>query len=155
LDDGLAQLYLLMSIIILSLLARFATERATLFIDAIFATASMPVVYTMSYYSRQARVEGDFVRCKKPSLTKLVVYELAALAASYIVGFLMFYALTGATDYYTYTAAYVASQTMRLLDTLVINVYRRLGVDPGHPFLMLIGSAAVASLHLAFLQLVL
>jgi len=145
-----------MSIIVLSLLVRLIIMDSTLFIDAVFATMSMPVVYTMSYYTRQARTpEGEYVKRKKPELSRLISYELAALIASYLVGFFMFYALTGATDYYTYTVAYITSQTMRILNIYIINMYEKLGADPGHPFLMLIGSGVTAGLHLILLQFLL
>jgi len=154
--DGLVQLYLFMSIIVLSLLVRLLITDSTLFIDAIFATMSMPVVYTMSYYTRQAKeAGGEYVKRKKPQLSRLIMYEFSALLASYMVGFFMFYALTGSTDYYIYTVAYATSQTMRILNMFIINMYKNLGADPGHPFLLLIGSGITACLHLVFLQFLL
>jgi len=154
--ESIVQLYLFMSIIFLSLLVRLFISDSSLFIDAIFATMYTPVVYTMSYYTKQARMsEGEYVKRKKPEFSRLIMYELVALIASYMVGYLMFYALTLQTDYYIYTVAYVTSQTMRIMNLAIIRMFKRLDIDPSHPFLMLIGSGATAFLHLILLQFLL
>lgn len=145
--DRLVQLYVFVAIIVLSLLVRIFLASYTLFIDAIYATMSTPVIYTMSYYSSQAYMEGNYVRRKKPEMSRLVTYETLALFASYVVGFFMFYALTGSTDYYVFTVAYIVSQTMRGLSYNIVNIMRALKLDPAYPFLVLMGGALVAVIH--------
>lgn len=151
---SLAQLYLFMSIIFLSLLARVMFPDSTLFIDGIYACMSTPVVYTMSYYMRQAgEGGGEFVRRRRPEPRRAATYEAAALLASYMVGYFMFYAMTGAADLVVYTVAYAISQTMRAANSLVIKMFEALGLDPSHPLFVFVGSGAVSLLHLPVLLL--
>jgi len=145
--DRLAQLYLFTSLIVLSLLVRLFVPKASLFIDAVYATISTPVVYTMTYYTRQMREVGEFVRRKKVPLARQITYELAALTASYMVGFFMFYALTGSTNHFVYSIAYVASQTMRVMNLALIEGFERLGADSEHPFLVMCGAIVTAFIH--------
>ncbi len=153
---NLTQVYLLTSILILSLLIRLFLADAQVIIDAMFATMSTPVIYTMSYYMREARRAegGEFVKRKKPSLSRMVTYEIAAMIASYMTGFIVFYSLSGVADYYTYTIAYLLSQTLRAVVHCIIRAYEALGADPGHPLLMLVGAVAAAALHLLILLII-
>mgnify|MGYP000271125009 CR=1 FL=1 len=144
---GLVQLYLLLSLIVFSLLARYLGVPGLA--EAAFACVSAPVLYTMAYYRERAAAVGAFVKKKRVELERAIPYEMAALAAAYVMGFLMFASL-GYTDIATYTIAFVASQTMRLADSALIDIAERAGVDPGHPIVALILSSLVASLHALF-----
>jgi len=156
-----SSLYTLMSVFALAVMLRVVSgdALATVFVNAVFATVSLPVVYSMAYISTKVSGEGRFVK-KKPGegLRERLAPEGAALLVSYAMGFMAFYALTGYFDLLLYTLAYTAAQAMRALDSLAINAYDRVGADPGNPLLVLLaafGSAAVALLALLpFLRLV-
>jgi len=147
------QLHLFLSIIILMLLLRFFAVAPELFDVALFSCISMPATYALAYYHARAHKMGRYVTKKKPEPIRLWSYEVVALLMSFIMGYLVFVALSGSTDYITFGAAFITVQIMRLLIILVSSNLKNLGVDIQHPAVVMIISLSMAAIGLVGLTM--
>jgi len=145
-------LHLFLSIVILILLLRLFAIAPTLFDTALFSCISMPAMYAMTYYHYHARRGyGRFV-VRRDKL-ELFGYEMAALITSFIMGYLVFTALTGSYDLITYSSAFVAVQLMRVMVMYMVRSLRGMGVDVNHPLIVVLVSVMVALIGLVGLAL--
>jgi len=149
------QLHLFLSIIILMLFLRFFASGEDLFTTALFSCVSMPVTYTLTYYKYRAYSTGAFVTRKNPEQVRVWAYECVALAMSFVMGYLVFTALSGSTDVAVFTSAFLSSQVMRVGVIAEAKMLKNLGVDIQHPFVVFISSLSVAAVGFAVLSLVL
>lgn len=149
-----SQLYLFLSIIMLMLLLRFFAVAPKAFDVALFSCVSMPATYALTYYSSRAYREGKFVVRKTPEPVKFWTYEAVALLMSYIMGYVVFVALSGMLDYVLFTAAFMVVQVMRLLIVFLVRMFRDLGIDVQHPVMVLLTALGVASISFIGLSLV-
>ena len=149
---GNENLHLFLSIIVLILLLRLFSVVPTLFDTALFSCISMPAMYAMTYYHYHARKEfGRFV--VKRNKLELWGYEVVALITSFVMGYLVFTALTGSYDYVTYSSAFIVVQLMRLVVVSVTRSLKNMGVDVNHPLVVVLVSVLVALIGLLGLTL--
>jgi len=147
------QLHLFLSIIILMLLLRFFGVTPELFDVALFSCISMPASYALTYYHARIYRAGKYVVRKTPESLRLWSYETTALLMSFMMGYMVFIALSGSTDIVAYAAAFIAVQTMRIAILIVARNLKNLGVDIQHPVvvtLISVFTAAVALVGLTF-----
>lgn len=105
---------------------------------ALFACISAPATYAMSYYTRQPK----YVLGKKPVHAWWVEFE--ALLMSFIMGYVMYTALTEAPVAYVYVLAFILTQFARLLLVAEASLLEGLGVDIGHPLVVLAMATSTA-----------
>lgn len=149
---GNENLHLFLSIIVLILLLRLFSVVPTLFDTALFSCISMPAMYAMTYYHYRVRKEfGRFV--VKRNKLELWGYEVIALITSFVMGYLVFTALTGSYDYVTYGSAFIVVQLMRLVVVSVTKSLKNMGVDVNHPLVVVLVSVLVALIGLLGLTL--
>ena len=148
------QMHLFLSIVILMLLLRFFGVTPGLFDTALFSCISLPATYALTYYHREAYRVGRFVIKKKPEPVRLWSYEFAALIMSYIMGYMVFTALSGSTDYITFTSAFISAQLMRLLCLVLVRSLKNLGVDITHPVVVVLVSLSVAAVGFVGLSMI-
>ena len=157
LDDVTAaeatQIHLFLSIIILMLLLRFFAVAPELFDVALFSCISMPATYALAYYHARAYRTGMFVVKKKPEPVRLWSYEVIALLMSFAMGYMVFAALSGSTDYITFGASFITVQIMRLLTLLISSHLKNMGVDIQHPAVVMVVSLSIAAIGLVGLSL--
>jgi len=147
------QLHLFLSIIILMLLLRFFGAAPELFDTALFSCISMPATYALAYYHARAYRTGRFVIKKKPEPTRLWSYEIIALLTSFVMGYLVFVALSGSTDLIMFASAFITVQVMRLLTLLISSHLKNMGVDMQHPAVVMLVSLSTAAIGLVGLSL--
>jgi hypothetical protein len=145
-------LYLFMSIFILAFLTRIIRIPVEGFTEGLLASVSMPVTYVLAYYGRP--VEYAFVKTKGGVVLNARSWarEYLAVVSSFIVGFLIFMAITSSFNILAYTLAYISVQAMRLMLALIIPALSR-HVDVGDPAVVMITSLGVSLLSLAVLLL--
>jgi len=132
-----------MSIVILMLLVRLFNVASDLFSIALISCISMPATYAMAYYNFKA--QGDtFVLKKNPEHVRIWVYEVIALSFSFVMGYIVFAALSGSLDYVVFTVAFMTTQLMRLLTLVVTKYMRNMGIDIQQPIIVTIVSLSVA-----------
>ena len=147
------QLHLFLSIIILMLMLRFFAIAPELFDVALFSCISMPASYALAYYHARAYRTGRFVIRKEPEPIRLWIYEVVALLMSFIMGYLVFVALSGSTDVITFGAAFITVQIMRVLTIIITSNMRNMGVDIQHPAVVIVTSLSIAAIGLVGLAL--
>jgi len=147
------QLHLFLSIIILMLLLRFFGVAPELFDTALFSCISLPATYALAYYHARAYRMGRFVVSKKPEPARLWSYEVVALLTSFVMGYIVFAALSGSTDLITFTSAFITVQVMRLLTLLITSRLKDMGVDIQHPAVVMLVSLSTAAIGLIGLTL--
>ena len=148
------QLHLFLSIILLMLLLRFFAIAPELFDVALFSCVSMPATYALTYYHARMYRAGRFVVKKKPEPVRMWVYEAVALLTSFMMGYVVFAALSGSTDYVTFGAAFITVQVMRLLILLITRHLRSVGIDIQHPVVVLLTSLSTAAAGLVGLSMI-
>lgn len=152
-DEGV-QLHLFLSIVMLMLMLRFFGVAPDLFDSAIFACISLPATYAMTYYSREAYRVGKFVVKKKPEPVRFWSYELVALLTSFVMGYMVFVALTGSTDYITFGSAFITAQIMRILTNMLVSSLKEMGVDVMHPCIVVLISLSIAAIGFIGLSII-
>jgi len=157
LGDDLAlastELHQFLSIIVLMLLVRLFNVASDLFSIALISCISMPATYALTYYNLKAQGVGKFVIRKNPEPIRTWMYETIALLSSFVMGFIVFVALSGSLNYMVFVVAFITTQVMRLL-TLVITRYMwNMGIDIQHPILAVLVSLSVALVGLVGLTL--
>jgi hypothetical protein len=149
-------LYLFMSIFILAFLTRIAGIPLEGFTEGLLASISMPVMYVIAYYKN--RDVYRFVKPKSALAPILVarswVKEFATLVSGFVVGFLIFMAITSSFNIMAYFIAYVCVHAMRLLLTLILPILAR-RVDIGNPAVLMTTSLVVSLITLTMLFLLL
>ena len=157
-DDVLSveevNLYLFMSIFILAFLTRIAGIPLEGFTEGLIASISMPVMYVLAYYKNKNTYR--FVKPKSGAglVARGWVKEFVALVSGFVVGFLIFMAITSSFNILAYSTAYVCVHAMRLLLAVVLPVLAR-RVDVGNPAVLMITSLGVSLVTLAVLFLLL
>lgn len=140
------QLHLFMSIVVLTLMLRYFQIVPPLFDTALFSCLSMPVVYVMSYYhAKEYSRAGKFV-IRKESDVKLWGYEVMSLVVGFIMGYLVFVALTGSSDYVVYGVAFCTVQFMRMVTAGIVAHLSNLGIDTQRPIAVMGISMLVATI---------
>ncbi|RLG50053.1 MAG: hypothetical protein DRN90_00320 [Thermoproteota archaeon] len=155
-SDTLAEvthIHLFLAIILLMLLLKLFNIAYPLFDTALFACISTPASYTLAYYHARAYKIGKFVREKNPETVRLWSYELVALLVSFIMGYTVFVALTGSTDYIVFSAAFITVQIMRCVTIIMVRNLAKMGVDVQHPGIVVLVALSVASLGLIGLSI--
>ena len=147
------QLHLFLSIIIMMLLMRFFATAPELFDQALFSCISMPATYALTYYHARAYRMGKFVVKKTPEPVRLWTYELAAMIMSYVMGYIMFLAMSGSSDCMIFSIAFATVQLMRLLIIMLTGNLRNMGVDIQHPVVVMLISLSIALVSLVVLSL--
>jgi len=147
------QLHLFLSIILLMLLLRFFGVTPEMFDVALFSCVSMPATYALAYYHARVYKMGRFVVKKKPEPIRVWTYETVALFMSFIMGYMVYVALSGLTDLITYGAAFVTVQIMRVLILFITRELRMLGVDVQHPAVVILISLSTSLVALIGLNI--
>ena len=147
-------LYLFMSIFILAFLTRIAGIPLEGFTEGLIASISMPVMYVLAYYRNR-----DVYRFVKPKsgaglVVRSWVKEFATLVSGFVVGFLIFMAITSSFNILAYSIAYVCVHAMRLLLALILPILAR-RVDIGNPAVLMTTSLVVSLITLTMLFLLL
>jgi len=157
LDDvvlvGATQLHLFLSIIALILLLRLFGVSTDTFDIALFSCVSMPATYALTYYHARIYRVGRFVTKKTSEPLRIWTYEVAALVTSYVMGYMVYVALSGISDVATYSIAFVVVQTMRIAIFFMARHLRALGVDIQHPAVVMLIALSTAVLALVGLTL--
>ena len=147
------QLHLFLSIVLLMLLLRFFGVAPEMFDVALFSCVSMPATYALTYYHARVYRTGKFVVKKKLEPMRVWTYETAALLMSFIMGYMVYAALSGSTDIITYGAAFVTVQIMRILILIITRELRMLGVDVQHPAMVTLISLSTSMVALIGLNI--
>jgi len=147
------QLHLFLSIVLLMLLLRFFGVAPEMFDVALFSCVSMPATYALAYYHARAYRMGRFVIKKKPEPIRMWTYETVALLMSFVMGYIVFAALSGSTDLITFASAFVTVQIMRILIVYITGHLRTMGVDIQHPAIVMLVSLSIAAVALIGLNI--
>ncbi len=147
---------LMFGIALLMFMVRLYQVAPSTFDLALAATMSLPVSYTLAYYSARAeklaKMAGKFVARKHPEPVKLWVYEAAAFIASFFIGYLMFITM-GGTDILVFAGAFIVAHLMRVLIKRVMVLLEDLGFDVTRPIIILVVAAVVSLAALLSLSL--
>ncbi|MCC6055262.1 MAG: hypothetical protein LM583_01105 [Desulfurococcaceae archaeon] len=147
---GYVDLYLFLSIVFLILFTKLLGF-PEVFSIALFSTTSMPAMYSFMYYYRKP-LTGIFVKPKDYRVIKIraAYRSLAAVLTSFVMGFIVFAALSGSTDIAIYTLAFIVTFIMRVALYILLPVLASY-VDIENPAIVMLTSLAVASISLLLL----
>jgi hypothetical protein len=147
--SGYVDLYLFLSIVFLILFTKLLGFPEA-FSIALFSTISMPAMYSFMYYYRKHLTDtGIFVKPKNYRI-RAAYRSFAAVLTSFVMGFIVFAALSGSTDIIIYTLAFLVISIMRIVLYLLLPVLAR-HVDVESPAIAMLTSLAMALTALAFL----
>jgi len=147
------QLHLFLSIVLLMLLLRFFGAVPPMYDVALFSCVSMPATYALAYYHARMYRTGKFVIKKKPEPIRIWIYETIALLTSFIMGYMVFVALTGLTDIILYGSAFIAVQLMRVTILFIARNLKLMGIDIRHPVIVVLISSCTSLIALIGLNI--
>jgi len=150
--SGYVDLYLFLSIVFLILFTKLLGFPEA-FSIALFSTISMPAMYSFMYYYRKHLTDtGIFVKPKDYRIRgiRAAYRSFAAVLTSFVMGFIVFAALSGSTDIVIYTLAFIVTFVMRTALYILLPVLTSY-VDIENPAIVMLTSLAVASISLLLL----